>query len=200
MAHERRSRPRCRRKKAEPAFRFYALWDKVYRRDVLQEAYRRCRANAGAAGVDRESSARIETQGEERWLERLREELTSGQYAPKPLLRMWIAKSNGGRRPLGIPCISDRVVGMAALLVIGPIFEADLLPQQYGFRPGLDAKMALRRVYWHVTQHGRREVVDADLRDYFTSIPHSPLMRSLSRRIADGRLLHTIKGWLTAPA
>jgi RNA-directed DNA polymerase len=91
------------------------------------------------------------------------------------------------------------VVQMAAVLVIGPIFEADLLPQQYGFRPGLDAKMALRRVYWHVTQHGRREVVDADLRDYFTSIPHSPLMRCLSRRIADGRLLHTIKGWLTAP-
>ena len=88
---------------------------------------------------------------------------------------------------------------MAAVLIIGPIFEADLLPQQYGFRPGLDAKMALRRVYWHVTQHGRREVVDADLRDYFTSIPHSPLMRSLSRRIADGRMLHVIKCWLTAP-
>jgi group II intron reverse transcriptase/maturase len=88
---------------------------------------------------------------------------------------------------------------MAAVLIIGPIFEADLLPQQYGFRPGLDAKMALRRVHWHVTQHGRREVVDADLRDYFTSIPHSPLVRSLIRRIADGRMLHVIKGWLTAP-
>jgi group II intron reverse transcriptase/maturase len=185
--------------KAEPDFRFYSLWDKVCRKDVLQEAYRRCHANAGAAGVDRVSFAQIEAQGVERWLETLREELTTGQYAPKPLLRVWIAKSNGGRRPLGIPCISDRVVGMAALLVIGPIFEADLLPQQYGFRPGLDAKMALRRVYWHVTQHGRREVVDADLRDYFTSIPHSPLMRCLSRRIADGRLLHVIKSWLTAP-
>ena len=98
-----------------------------------------------------------------------------------------------------VPCISDRVVQMAVVLIIGAIFEADLLPQQYGFRPGLDAKMALRRVYWHVTQHGRREVVDADLRDYFTSIPHSPLMRSLTRRIADGRMLHVIKGWLTAP-
>ncbi|HEX3235528.1 MAG TPA: reverse transcriptase domain-containing protein [Gemmatimonadales bacterium] len=185
--------------KAEPAFRFYSLWDKVCRKDVLQDAYGRCRANAGAAGVDRVSFAQIEAQGSERWLEELREELISGQYAPKPLLRVWIPKSNGGRRPLGIPCIADRVVGMAALLVIGPIFEADLLPQQYGFRPGLDAKMALRRVYWHVTQHGRREVVDADLRDYFTSIPHAPLMRCLSRRIADGRLLHTIKGWLTAP-
>lgn len=185
--------------KAEPTFRFYALWDKVCRKDVLQEAYRRCRANAGAAGVDRESFARIDTHGVERWLERLREELIAGRYAPQPLLRVWIPKSNGGRRPLGIPTIRDRVVQMAVVLVIGPIFEADLLPQQYGFRPGLDAKMALRRVYWHVTQHGRREVVDADLRDYFTSIPHTPLMRCLSRRIADGHLLRTIKGWLTAP-
>ncbi|MBA3938801.1 MAG: group II intron reverse transcriptase/maturase [Planctomycetes bacterium] len=185
--------------KAEPAFRFYALWDKVCRKDVLLEAYRRCRANAGASGIDGETFGQIEAQGQECWLETLREELISGRYAPKPLLRVWILKSNGGQRPLGIPCIRDRVVQMAAVLVIGPIFEADLLPQQYGFRPGLDAKMALRRVYWHVTQHGRREVVDADLRDYFTSIPHSPLMRSLSRRISDGRMLHTIKGWLTAP-
>jgi group II intron reverse transcriptase/maturase len=186
--------------KAEPAFRFYALWDKVCREDVLAEAYRRCRANAGAAGVDGETFAQIEARGVERWLEALRAELRGGHYAPRPLLRVWIPKSNGGgQRPLGIPVIRDRVVQMAAVLVIGPIFEADLLPQQYGFRPGLDAKMALRRVYWHVTQHGRREVVDADLRDYFTSIPHSPLMRCLSRRIADGRVLRTIKGWLTAP-
>jgi RNA-directed DNA polymerase len=185
--------------KAEPAFRFYALWDKVCRQDVLLEAYRRCRANAGAAGVDGETFARIDDRGPKQWLGMLREELVSGRYVPKPLLRVWIPKSNGGQRPLGIPCISDRVVQMAAVLIIGPIFEADLLPQQYGFRPGLDAKMALRRVYWHVTQHGRREVVDADLRDYFTSIPHAPLMRSLSRRIADGRMLHVIKCWLTAP-
>lgn len=185
--------------KAEPAFRFYALWDKVYRRDVLLEAYRRCRANAGAAGVDGETFKRVEAMGVERWLEMLREELRSGNYEPKPLLRVWIPKSNGGQRPLGIPTIRDRVAQMASVLVIGPIFETDLLPQQYGFRPGLDAKMALRRVYWHVTQHGRREVVDADLRDYFTSIPHAPLMRSLSRRIVDARMLHVIKGWLTAP-
>jgi RNA-directed DNA polymerase len=185
--------------KAEPAFRFYALWDKICRMDVLLDAYRRCRAKAGAAGVDGETFEQIDAHGQGRWLETLRAELISGHYVPKPLLRVWIPKSNGGQRPLGIPTIRDRVVQMAAVLVIGPIFEADLLPQQYGFRPGLDAKMALRRVYWHVTQHGRREVVDADLRDYFTSIPHAPLMRCLSRRIADGRLLHTIKGWLTAP-
>ena len=185
--------------KAEPAFRFYTLWDKVYRKDVLLEAYQRCRANAGAPGVDRETFEAIETQGVERWLETLREELSSGNYVPRPLLRVWIPKSNGGQRPLGIPTIRDRVAQMAVVLVIGPIFEADLLPQQYGFRPGMDAKMALRRVYWHVTQHGRREVVDADLRDYFTSIPHGPLMRCLSRRIVDGRMLRVIKSWLTAP-
>jgi len=185
--------------KAEPSFRFYALWDKVFRKDVMAEAFARCRANAGAAGVDGETFERIEAQGRKGWLGKLREELTTGAYVPTPLLRVGIPKSNGGQRPLGIPCIRDRVVQMAAMLVIGPIFEADLLPEQYGFRPGLGAKMALRRVYWHVTQHGRREVVDADLRDYFTTIPHAPLMRSLSRRIADGRLLHTIKGWLTAP-
>jgi RNA-directed DNA polymerase len=185
--------------KAEPAFRFYALWDKVCRKDVLQEAYRRCRANAGAAGVDGQTFGQIDAQGPERWLGELREELMSGRYIPGPLLRVWIPKSNGGQRPLGIPTIRDRVVQMAAVLIIGPIFETDLLPQQYGFRPGLDAKMALRRVYWHVAQHGRREVVDADLRDYFTSIPHSPLLRSLCRRISDGRMLHIIKGWLTAP-
>ena len=175
-----------RKAKAEPAFRFYALWDKVYREDVLLEAFQRCRANAGAPGADRETFDMIEARGVERWLEALQEELIAGTYAPQPLLRVWIPKSNGGHRPLGIPTIRDRVVQMAVVLVIGPIFEADLLPQQYGFRPGLDAKMALRRVYWHVTQHGRREVVDADLRDYFTSIPHHPLMRCLSRRIVDG--------------
>jgi RNA-directed DNA polymerase len=188
-----------RKAKAEPSFRFYALWDKIFRKDVLTAAFARCRAKAGAAGTDGETFERIEALGQERWLETLRDELTSGAYVPRPLLRVWIPKSNGGQRPLGIPCIRDRVVQMAAVLILGPIFEADLLPQQYGFRPGLGAKTALRQVYRHVTQHGLREVVDADLRDYFTSIPHSPLMRCLTRRIADGRLLHTIKGWLTAP-
>ena len=184
--------------KTEPAYRFYSLWDKVCREDILHEAYRRCRANAGASGVDGETFDQIEAQGIERWLGKLRRELVAGTYAPMPLLRVWIPKSNGGQRPLGIPTIRDRVVQMAVVLVIGPIFEADLLPQQYGFRPGLDAKMAVRRVFWHVTQHRRQEVVDADLRDYFTSIPHAPLMRCLERRIADGRVLKTIKRWLIA--
>jgi group II intron reverse transcriptase/maturase len=185
--------------KTEPAFRFYSLWDKVCRGDVLAEAYRRCHANAGASGVDGETFGQIEEHGVERWVGKLQRELIAGTYAPMSLLRVWIPKSNGGQRPLGIPTIRDRVVQMAVVLVIGPIFEADLLPQQYGFRPGLDAKMAVRRVFWHVTQHRRQEVVDADLRDYFTSIPHLPLMRCLQRRIADGRVLKTIKRWLIAP-
>jgi RNA-directed DNA polymerase len=185
--------------KTEPAYRFYSLWDKVCREDVLDEAYRRCCANAGASGVDGETFDQIDAHGIDRWLGKLRKELVAGSYAPRPLLRVWIPKSNGGQRPLGVPTIRDRVVQMAVVLVIGPIFEADLLPQQYGFRPGLDAKMAVRRVFWHVTQHWRQEVVDADLRDYFTSIPHAPLMRCLERRIVDGRVLKTIKQWLTAP-
>lgn len=185
--------------KAEPAFRFYSLWDKIWRQDIIEEAYRRCRANGGAAGFDNLTFARIEAQGLDRWLEELCEELRTGSYRPQPLLRVWIPKSNGGQRPLGIPTIKDRVVQMAVVLVIGPIFEADLLDNQYGFRPGLDAKMAIRRVFWHATDARRSEVVDADLRDYFTSIPHRPLMRCLSRRIADGRILGLIKGWMTAP-
>ena len=131
------------------------------------EAYRRCRANAGRRGSTTRRSREFEAQNVDLWLEKLREELVSGNYAPQPLLRVWIPKSNGGQRPLGIPTIRDRVAQMAVVLVISPIFETDLLPQQYGFRIGMDAKMALRRVYWHVTQHGRREVVDADLRDYY---------------------------------
>ena len=122
--------------KAEPAFRFYALWDKVCRKDVLLEAYRRCRANAGASGVDNETFERIDTHGLERWLETLWEELSSGKYVPKPLLRVWIPKSNGGQRPLGIPYIRDRVVQMAAVLVIGPILRWTCCPSSMDSVPG----------------------------------------------------------------
>ena len=144
--------------KAEPAFRFYALWDKVCRKDVLLEAYRRCRANAGASGVDSETFERIDTHGLERWLETLWEELSSGKYVPKPLLRVWEPKSNGGQGPLGIPSIRDRVVQMAAVLVIGPIFEVDLLPPAAWIPSRVECQgwHKCRRVYWHVTQHGRR--------------------------------------------
>ena len=185
--------------KAEPAFRFYTLWDKVCREDVLTEAYRRCRANRGAPGVDGETLAAIEAQGVEAWLETLRQELRAKRYRPQPLLRVWIAKSNGGQRPLGIPTVRDRVVQTAVVVVLEPIFEADLPRNQFGFRPNLDAKMAIRRAYWHITQSGRTEVVDADLSDYFGSIPHGPLMRCVARRVSDGTLLSVIKAWLGVP-
>jgi RNA-directed DNA polymerase len=185
--------------KAAPGYRFYTLWDKVCRPDVLAEAYRRCRANGGAPGADGQTFEQIESAGVGPWLAALREELRRAEYRPQPLLRVWIPKGNGGQRPLGIPPIRDRVAQMAVLLVIGPIFEADLCDEQYGFRPGVDAKMAVRRVYFNVTEQGLREVVDADLSDYFNTIPHGPLMRCLSRRIADGSVLSVVKRWLQAP-
>lgn len=185
--------------KAEPAYRFYTLWDKVYELDTLQEAYRRCRENGGAAGVDWQTFEMIEDRGLLTWLEELREELRSGRYQPQCLLRVWIEKSSGGKRPLSIPTIKDRVVQTAVLLMLTPIFEADLLPNQYGFRQGLDAKMAVRRAFWHISQHGRTEIVDGDLRDYFNTIPHGPLMRCVTRRVADGKILSVIRAWIQAP-
>lgn len=184
--------------KSEPSYRFYSLWDKICRNDVLAEAYRRCRKNRGVAGVDGMTFAQIEAQGLSAWLGNLTQELRAKTYTPSPLRRVWIPKSNGGQRPLGIPTIRDRVVETAALLVLGPIFEADLLEEQYGFRDGIDAKMAVRRVYFHL-RDGRNEVVDGDLRDYFTTIPHGPLMKSVARRVADGQVLSVLKTWLNAP-
>lgn len=179
--------------------RFHSLWDKVCREDILLIAYRRCRANRGAPGCDGQSFEQIEEQGRDQWLERLRQELRSKQYQPKPLLRVWIPKASGGQRPLGIPCIRDRVAQMAMLLVIGPIFEEDLFRWQYGFRTGVDAKMALRRIHFGIAQRGAREVVDADLSDYFNTIPHGDLMRCVSRRITDGTVLSVIRRWLNCP-
>ena len=185
--------------KAEPSYRFYPLWDKICRTDVLAEAYRRCRHNDGAAGVDTITFEAIETQGAEQWLDQLREELRKKEYRAQPLRRVWIPKSNGGQRPLGIPTIRDRVVQMAVALIINPIFEADLQPEQFGFRPKADAKMAVRQAFFHVAQRGLSEVVDADLSDYFNTLPHGALTKCLSRRIADGQVLAVIKQWLRAP-
>jgi RNA-directed DNA polymerase len=185
--------------KLEPGYRFYSLWDKICREDVLREAYRRSRANAGAPGVDGIDFEAIETQGREQWLGTLREELRRKSYEPQPLLRVWIPKRNGGQRPLSIPTVKDRVVQTAVVLVLGAIFDADLRPQQYGFRPNMDAKMAVRRAYFHITQDNRRDIVDADLSDYFTSIPHGPLMRCVTRRVADSTVLSVLKRWLTVP-
>jgi len=186
--------------KAEPSYRFYSLWDKVYREDILQVAYRRCRRNGGSHGIDRETFADIETQGLKDWLGKLQKELKDKKYKPQPLRRVWIPKPNGKEmRPLSIACIRDRVVQLAMLLVINPIFEADLLPEQYGFRANMDAKMAIRRVYYNITDFRRTEIIDADLREYFTSIPHGDLMKCNTRRIADRTILQTIKRWLVAP-
>lgn len=185
--------------KREPGCRFYSLWDKVWREDILREALERCRRKAGAPGVDGVSFERIEEHGREQWLGELWEELRQGQYQAQPLMRVWIPKSGGGERPLGIPTVRDRVVQMAMVLVSAPIFEADLCDEQMGFRPGRDAKTAVRLVYYQVKQKGRHEVVDADLSDYFNSIPHGALLRSLSRRIADGKVLSMIRAWLKAP-
>ncbi|MBM3610928.1 MAG: group II intron reverse transcriptase/maturase [Alphaproteobacteria bacterium] len=186
--------------KAEPSYRFYTLWDKVCWMDVLRKAYRRCQVNGGSHGIDHETFEDIKNQGLEEWLGKLQGELKDKTYSPKPLRRVWIPKSNGkDLRPLSIACIRDRVVHQAILMIIGPIFEADLLPEQYGFRAKIDAKMAVRRVYYHITQHCRTEVVDADLKDYFNRIPHGSLMKCLVRRIADKQILQTIKSALTVP-
>lgn len=185
--------------KSEAAYRFYSLWDKVCRADVLHEAFRRCRANRGAPGVDGETFEAIEDRGRTVWLRRLEQELRAGRYRCAPLLRVWIAKASGGQRPLGIPTIRDRVAQMAVLLVLGPIFDEDLFPWQYGFREGMDAKMALRRIHFGIADRGAREVVDADLSDYFNTIPHGDLLRCVARRVADGSVLAAIRQWLDAP-
>ncbi|MDA2938029.1 group II intron reverse transcriptase/maturase [Acidobacteria bacterium AH-259-A15] len=184
--------------KEEPNYRFYLLYDKVYREDIVAFAYRRCKANGGVAGVDGQTFGDIETYGRQRWLRELAEELREKRYRPQPVRRVRIEKENGGERPLGIPTIKDRVVQMAAVLVIEPIFEADLEPEQYGYRPKRSAQDAVRKVH-QLLNRGYREVVDADLSSYFDTIPHRELMKCVARRISDRHLLRLIKMWLKAP-
>ncbi len=184
--------------KNSPDYRFYALYDKIYRRDVLGFAYARCRANGGAPGVDGQNFADIEAYGVDRWLDDLAEELRKGTYQSLPVRRVYIPKGDGKQRPLGIPCIKDRVVQMAAVLVLEPIFEADLEPEQHAYRPERSALDAVRQVE-RLVRKRHTEVVDADLSGYFDSIPHAELMKSVSRRISDGRVLRLIKMWLETP-
>src|ERR1017187_8158922 len=157
--------------KGSPDFRFHALYDKVYRRDVLVYAYERCKANGGAAGVDNQTFENIEQYSGETWLDELAQELKSQTYQPQPVRRVYIPKSDGKQRPLGIGTIRDRVAQMATVLVLEPIFEADLEPEQHAYRAEHSALDAVRQVHG-LLNSGHTEVVDADLSGYFDSIPH----------------------------
>ena len=183
--------------KASPGYRFYALYDKLYRADVLAFAYERCYLNQGAAGVDGQTFDDIEEYGRERWLCELAEELKTEAYDPDAVRRVWIPKADGKLRPLGIPTIRDRVVQMAFVLVVEPIFDVDLCPEQHAYRAGHSAHDAVRSVQnW--LDRGCTEVIDADLSGYFDSIPHHELLKSVARRISDSRVLHLVKMWLEA--
>jgi RNA-directed DNA polymerase len=184
--------------KGSPSFRFYVLYDKVYRTDVLAFAYECCKANGGAPGVDGQTFENIEEYGLKRWLDELTQELRSRTYQPQPVRRVWIPKPDGKQRPLGVPAIKDRVAQMAAVLVLEPIFEADLQPEQYAYRPDRSALDAVKHVH-KLLNTGHGQIVDADLSGYFDSIPHSELLKSVARRIVDGAMLHLIKMWLEAP-
>jgi len=184
--------------KAEAGYRFYALYDKISREDILAHAYAQCRSNKGAPGVDGQDFTDIEAYGVERWLGELALALRQETYRPDPIRRVFIPKANGKLRPLGISTVRDRVCMTAAMLVVEPIFEADLPPEQYAYRPGRKAQQAVVAVE-ELLFRGHPDVVDADLADYFGSIPHAELLQSVARRIVDRRVLHLIKMWMECP-
>ena len=189
-----------RKAKSRPEYRFWSLYGEIQRADVLAAAWRRVKANAGAAGVDGITIEELaaDAQMETAWLNTLREELHQKRYRPAPVRRVKIPKASGGYRRLGIPTVKDRVVQMAAYLVLMPIFEADFHPHSYGFRPGRGAHQAVEAIS-RALYRGKTEVVDADLAQYFDTIPHRNLMRQIARRVSDGMILKLIKAWLRAP-
>ncbi|MGB7603810.1 MAG: group II intron reverse transcriptase/maturase [Candidatus Sulfotelmatobacter sp.] len=187
-----------RKAKAEPVFRFYLLYDKICRDDILHHAYALTRANAGAPGVDGITFAQIDASGSQEWLAGLREEVVAKTYRPQAVRRVMIPKPGGGERPLGVPTIRDRVVQTAAKLVLEPIFEADFEDNAYGYRPKRGGADAIKEVHRLICR-GYTDVVDADLSKYFDTIPHSDLLKSVARRIVDRHVLRLIKLWLKAP-
>jgi len=187
-----------RKAKNEPGYRFYMLYDKICREDILAHAYALARANKGAPGVDGQTFEQIESAGLEEWLTGIRQELRNRTYQPQPVRRVMIPKPGGGERPLGIPSIKDRTVQTAAKIVLEPIFEADLEPSAYGYRPKRSAQNAIRKVHKLICE-GYTDVVDADLSKYFDTIPHCELLQCVARRIVDRDVLRLIKMWLQAP-
>ena len=189
--------------KAEAGYRFYTLYDKIYREDILAHAWVQCRSNDGAPGVDAEDFTAVEAYGVQRWLGELALVLREESYRPDPIRRVYIPKANSTAnnpklRPLGISTLRDRVCMTAAMLVLEPIFEADLPSEQYAYRRGRNAQQAVVEVNDRLFR-GHPEVVDADLADYFGSIPHAEPLKSVTRRIVDRRVLHLIRMWLDCP-
>ena len=187
-----------RKAKEEDEYRFYVLYDKVCLPYVLREAYRRVKANHGAPGVDGVTFSDLEADGEGEFIEAIRKELVEKSYCPSPVRRVMIPKANGKMRPLGIPTIKDRVTQMACKMIIEPIFEADFQEGSYGFRPRRSAKDAVREIKGHLNA-GREQVYDADLSNYFDTIPHRKLLMLIEQRVSDSAIVHLIKQWLKAP-